>query len=226
MSILSPHPDVRPHVVRTDDAPPWCAIAIASAIALLALFARSMCAADAAAAFGYGPTVAGAIDRLLFSLFPHTDPIHLILNVLYLVCVGYFVEPMIGAVRTGCALALCHLAGGITLAFAADPHILETGASNAIHGLLACGYVVAMRASREPVIRIVCAAGLAYFAFMVIYAIHTGHMPWPVAFFVNCGWGHLGGIAAGAVLGCVLVPIRKPDAPSPRRVSQAMDPSG
>ncbi len=183
---------------------PRLSIAIAVLIVIANALMPDACTPAAGERWGLGPVIGSQWWRLFSAFAPHTNPLHLVLNALYLVSVGFFVEPMLGRLRTGLVLLGCHVAGGIAVLLLAPVDYFETGASNAIHGLLACAYAIGLLTFPSRPMRWMCVAGLVYFAFMTVYAIITGHMPWPIAFFANAGWGHLGGIVTGTIAGLAL----------------------
>lgn len=152
----------------------------------------------------------GEYWRLVAAMFLHIGLLHLILNVWALYQLGYVFEAMFGSARFMTVYFLAGLTASITSAIFLRDEGLAAGASGAIFGILGA-LIVAIR--RSPVWR---------------------HEPWTRGFTQQLmGWAalnviigfslpgidnaaHLGGFAAGLVLG--LIPHRVPPPPPNRMV--------
>ena len=76
--------------------------------------------------------------RIATSMWLHAGPVHLALNVLFLLLVGNMVERLSGPRRFLAVYLISGLAGGIVAAFMGEPQVL-VGASGAISGIFAAG---------------------------------------------------------------------------------------
>ena len=76
--------------------------------------------------------------RLVTSMWLHAGPVHLLLNVLFLLQAGSMVERLSGPRRFLAVYLVSGLAGGVAAAFIGEPQVL-VGASGAISGIFAAG---------------------------------------------------------------------------------------
>jgi membrane associated rhomboid family serine protease len=136
----------------------------------------------------YGPAVEhGSWWRIVTSGFLHAGWGHLFGNMVALVVVGALLGSVLGVVRTGFVYAASLLGGAVAvLLFDADG--LTVGASGAIFGLSGAGLVVAWRQRRWVILPFI----LAWVATNIAFTLSTPGVS--VA-------GHLGGFAAGMLLG-------------------------
>jgi rhomboid protease GluP len=136
----------------------------------------------------------GEIWRLATSVFVHADGVHLLVNALALLSLGWILEPRIGTARWLAWFAAGGIAGS-TAAFVAGS--AANGASGGVFALVAAGAIVGLRTwgtlSRSertmwgPVLWIALAVG--WLSTITVPAIDP--------------YAHLGGFAAGVVAGLV-----------------------
>jgi rhomboid protease GluP len=136
----------------------------------------------------YGPAVEdGSWWRIVTSGFLHAGWGHLFGNMVALVVVGALLGSVLGVLRTAFVYAASLLGGAVAvLMFDADG--LTVGASGAIFGLAGAGLFVAWRQRRWLILPFI----LAWVATNVAFTLSTPGVS--VA-------GHLGGFAAGALVG-------------------------
>jgi membrane associated rhomboid family serine protease len=152
---------------------------------------------------GYVPA-APSVEALFTSMFLHADPWHLIANMLFLFVFGPNVEWSLGHL----GYAIAYLASGVaaTLVFAAaypDTTVPLVGASGALSGILAF-YVLAFPRNRVRVLMWNRLVGFPAWLYVGIFVVWDNVLPLlrdrdesdPVAYAA-----HLGGFAAGIVLG-------------------------
>lgn len=133
---------------------------------------------------------AGEYYRLLTSAFLHEGVLHLLLNMYALYLFGPALEAALGRVRFA-ALYLVAALGGSAVSYAFSPPAQPSlGASGAVFGLLGAYFVVSRRLRRDTT------------PLLVLLAINLGY-----GFLVpRVDWkAHLGGLAAGALVGLVMV---------------------
>jgi rhomboid protease GluP len=136
----------------------------------------------------YGPAVKdGSWWRIVTSGFLHAGWGHLFGNMVALVVVGAVLGSVLGAVRTAFVYA-ASLLGGAVAVLVFDANGLTVGASGAIFGLAGAGLIVAWRQRRWLILPFI----LAWVATNVAFTLSTPG--------VSVG-GHLGGFAAGALVG-------------------------
>jgi rhomboid protease GluP len=157
--------------------------------------------ADKLIAWGadYGPkTLSGQPWRLLTAMFVHIGIVHLACNMWALWQVGPFVERLLGNASFAVLYLLAGLAGGLT-SLAWNPYIVSAGASGAIFGVFGAIVACLIRLRRQiPVsaLAVLWKSTLICVAFNVYLGITTPGID---------NAAHLGGLAAGLIVGLALV---------------------
>lgn len=127
----------------------------------------------------------GEVYRLLTSGFLHAGPIHLALNMFVLYLLGSIVEPALGHARFA-GLYVVSLFAGSFGALLLDPTRVTVGASGAIFGLMAAGFVIARQRGLPEVasqIGVLVAINL-----VITFSIAS----------ISVG-GHIGGLVGGGI---------------------------
>jgi rhomboid protease GluP len=152
-------------------------------------------------AFGanFGPLVAaGDLWRLVASIFLHGDPYHILVNGLILYVLGRRVEAFYGAWTTAAIFVISGVVGSI--ASATFSTTISVGASGGIHGLIGTAVAFAIRNPRLLRRPFRWRMGLLLFGALVVDIV------------IGTVWqrvdvlAHLGGLAAGLVMGWRLEP--------------------
>lgn len=159
--------------------------------------------ADSVLAWGadYGPrTLNGQWWRMFTSLFLHFGIIHLAFNMLVLANIGPFMESLSGRVSYLILYIVSGIGGGVA-SLAWHPTIVSAGASGAIFGLYGglLGFLlrhrnVLPRETLQPLSK----GALTFVGYNIIFGLRPG---------VDMA-AHLGGLAAGFLLGLFLVQQR------------------
>jgi membrane associated rhomboid family serine protease len=141
----------------------------------------------------FGPAIAdqGEWYRIFTSGFLHAGPLHLFLNMFVLYILGGILEPAIGAARLA-GIYLVSLVAGSFGALLLTPDELTVGASGAVYGLLAAGFLVARQRGVE---QLASQIGL----WVIINLAFTFSVP-----NISIG-GHLGGLAGGAAAAALIL---------------------
>jgi len=146
----------------------------------------------------YGPlTLHGQWWRMIVSTFLHFGIIHIAFNMFVLLNIGLFMERLAGRLRFVVLYLVCGL-GGSAASLAWHPSTVSAGASGAIFGLYGAllGFLLRHRGSIAPeALASQRKAALAFIAYNVLYGLRPG---------VDMA-AHLGGLAAGFVLGLFLI---------------------
>lgn len=154
----------------------------------------------------FGPAVAhGDWYRLITAGFLHYGLLHVAFNMLILYRLGQLLEPAFGRVRFA-LVYVAALLGGSLGALALSPRSLTAGASGAVFGLMGAA-AIALRRRGVNVLQ------TSIGSLLVINVILTFAIPG-----ISIG-GHLGGLAAGAVAG--LVVLQADDRPAAGAVAVA-----
>ncbi|HMD41390.1 MAG TPA: rhomboid family intramembrane serine protease [Candidatus Acidoferrum sp.] len=148
----------------------------------------------------YGPlTLRGQWWRMFTSMFLHFGIIHLVFNMVVLANVGPFMESLMGRAAYLILYVVAGLGGG-ALSLAYHPWTVSAGASGAIFGLYGglLGFLLLHRNVIAPaVLKSQTNSALIFVGYNVIYGFARPNVD--VA-------AHIGGLAAGFVLGLFLVP--------------------
>jgi len=146
----------------------------------------------------YGPlTLHGQSWRMMVSTFLHFGIIHIAFNMFVLLNIGVFMERLAGRLRFVVLYLVCGL-GGSAASLAWHPSTVSAGASGAIFGLYGAllGFLLRHRGSIAPeALASQRKAALTFIAYNVLYGLRPG---------VDMA-AHLGGLAAGFVLGLFLI---------------------
>ncbi|GAB3134577.1 hypothetical protein GCM10027289_26690 [Tsukamurella serpentis] len=117
--------------------------------------------------------------------FLHFGPIHLLVNMITLYIFGRDIEQILGRVRFVAIYAVSLLGGSAAVLWFGLENTLTAGASGAIFGLMGAELILTLRMRANPTALLVL-IGVNVFASFTIAGISL--------------LGHLGGLAAGAVL--------------------------
>ena len=147
----------------------------------------------------FGPLVAsGEYWRLITAMFLHGGFIHLWLNGLALFIFGIVAEKHYGSRRFAVIYLISGFAGGVA-SYGLNQGAVGVGASGAIFGVV--GALAGLLISRGRTMGRTGKRDLASIIVMIAINLAIG---WLLPFIDN--WAHLGGLAAGFVLGYALAP--------------------
>lgn len=144
-------------------------------------------------------TASGEPWRLASSMFLHANILHLLINLLVLFDAGRLYERMVGAWRFLLVYLLAGVLGGVA-SVAWNPWANSVGASGAIFGVLGA-LIAVMLSGRHPVPWPVLKNRATAVIALVAYSFIDSARGVPIDH-----EGHLGGLAAGFVLGFILLP--------------------
>ncbi|MPZ28117.1 MAG: rhomboid family intramembrane serine protease [Micromonosporaceae bacterium] len=134
---------------------------------------------------GFGGVAEGEYYRLVTSMFLHYGIFHLLLNMYALWIVGRALEPLLGRARFLALYLLSGLGGGVATYLFASMGTISAGASGAVFGLFAAFYILMRRLGRDTsMITTILVINL-----VLTFVISNISI-----------WGHLGGLATGAVI--------------------------
>ncbi|WP_295960896.1 rhomboid family intramembrane serine protease [Rhodoferax sp.] len=143
----------------------------------------------------------GQVWRLLTATFVHSGIVHLVMNMLGLWAIGQTAERIYGhRVFLGIYLGSALAASALSLHFSAQKTV-SVGASGAVFGLAGVVLVAVLR-HRDTMPRLFGKQMLRGIGFFVVYSLAQG--------FLQAGVdnaAHVGGLLAGALMGCIL-PVR------------------
>ncbi len=143
---------------------------------------------------------AGQYWRIFTAMFLHFSIAHIAINMLSLYFVGSAVEIFYGKWRYLLIYLLTGLAGGIVSYLLLPPNVLSAGASGAIAGIF--GALGAFFFINRRALGATGNAMLSQWGFWLL--INVG---FDFSFSGSIGWqDHLGGLAAGLILGLILLP--------------------
>jgi len=149
----------------------------------------------------FGPLVVeGEPYRLLTSGFLHAGIIHLGLNMFVLYLIGSILEPGIGTARF-VAIYFVGLLGGSLGALLLDPLQPTVGASGAVFGIMAAGFVVARQRGLDQL--------ASQIGLIVVLNLALSFRPG-----ISLG-GHVGGLVAGGLAALLITALER------RRVANA-----
>ncbi len=137
----------------------------------------------------------GEYYRIISGGFLHSGLIHLALNMLAVFFLGMLLERAIGGWRLA-GIYFVSLLGGSLGALILSPNELTVGASGAVFGLMAAGFLEARDRGRDDV-----ASQIGFY--VIINLVFTFSVP-----NISVG-GHLGGLVAGAVVTLFLARARR-----------------
>jgi rhomboid protease GluP len=144
-------------------------------------------------------TMSGEWWRLLTCAFVHIGFVHLAMNMVALVYVGAFLEPLVGTGRFAGAYLITAVTGSL-LSLAIHPDTISAGASGAIFGMF--GVLLSLLTTRliPPDIRkrLLLLMGF-YVVYNLLYGLKEG--------IDNAG--HIGGLIGGLAIGYLLYPMLK-----------------
>jgi membrane associated rhomboid family serine protease len=142
----------------------------------------------------FGPLVAdGEWWRIVSAGFLHAGPLHLAFNMYFLYFLGTLLEPEIGKLRFA-AIYVVSLLGGSLGALLLSPNAVTVGASGAVFGLMGAAILALRARGIDPMqsglgITLLLNLGITF----VIPNISIG--------------GHLGGLAAGGIVGYLMFEV-------------------
>lgn len=149
----------------------------------------------------YGPWFrAGQYWRLVMPMFLHIGFAHLFVNMIALVLLGSFLEPLYGYGRFTLLYVLSGM-GGSLLSMEASPHI-AAGASGAIFGIAGAMLVIGLLHPETVPRRWKNVFGIGILAVIIINLVF-GHFSQHID-----NWAHLGGLATGIVVALLIPPAR------------------
>ncbi|MDN6386667.1 MAG: rhomboid family intramembrane serine protease [Corynebacterium sp.] len=138
-------------------------------------------------------TADGEWWRLLTGAFVHLDPGHLLMNMLLIGLIGRELERAYGTLTMVVSMGLCAVGGGLAVMWL-QPDSLVGGASTIGYGMFAM--LVGLSLERRTDVR----APLVLIVVNLLYSVTAGGVSLP---------GHLGGLAAGALVAVVLTVVRR-----------------
>ena len=136
--------------------------------------------------------------RLLTAVFVHSTGFifHILLNMYTLWIFGQLLEPMLGRGRFFALYLISGLAGSVGVVLLAAPNTPVVGASGAIFGLMGAFLVIQRRLG----------GNMTQLLVLVGINLVIGFVPG-----LNIAWqAHVGGLAAGALVGLILIETRSP----------------
>ncbi|MEO6275053.1 MAG: rhomboid family intramembrane serine protease [Rhodoferax sp.] len=143
----------------------------------------------------------GQVWRLLTATFVHSGIVHLVMNMLGLWAIGQTAERIYGhRVFLGIYLGSALAASALSLHFSAQKTV-SVGASGAVFGLAGVVLVAVLR-HRDTMPRLFGKQMLRGIGFFVVYSLAQGFLQTGVD-----NAAHVGGLLAGALIGCIL-PVR------------------
>jgi rhomboid protease GluP len=138
----------------------------------------------------------GYYYQLFTSLFVHADITHIVGNMLFLLIFGLRAEEMFSLPEYLAVYFVGGLTGNVLSLFLLSANTVSVGASGAIFAMFGASVVYARRSVSQSII-----GALIYAFFLLFISAGVG---------VNI-FAHIGGLAAGLVIGYVLATRRKPE---------------
>lgn len=155
----------------------------------------AQCAASGAGSWQAGVS-SGAWWQPLTSVFTHTEPLHLAMNMLSLWFLGPPMEAALGRVRFLATYLLAGLAGSAAVMWLSDPQALTLGASGAVFGLIGSLVVVGLK------VRADLQVAFTWLGINLVYSFLGPGISWQ---------GHLGGLVGGALAAAIIVHAPRAD---------------
>lgn len=139
--------------------------------------------------------------RPFTSWIPHLDLTHLLWDVAYLSVVGVICEKLYGPWRVLEVFFLGTFVGS-WLSAACDSRFLEVLGSSAGTHAVAAYFCVreSLDANNGRIFRVLTFGLLGYLVYLTVHGLMYGAMGWPLGFFANSGFDHLGGIGSAVVV--------------------------
>ena len=138
----------------------------------------------------------GYYYQLFTSLFVHADITHIVGNMLFLLIFGLRAEEMFSLPEYLAVYFVGGLTGNVLSLFLLSANTVSVGASGAIFAMFGASVVYARRSVSQSII-----GALIYAFFLLFISAGVG---------VNI-FAHIGGLAAGLVIGYILATRRKPE---------------
>ena len=138
----------------------------------------------------------GYYYQLFTSLFVHADITHIVGNMLFLFIFGLRAEEMFSLPEYLVVYFVGGLTGNVLSLFLLSANTVSVGASGAIFAMFGASVVYARRSVSQSII-----GALIYAFFLLFISAGVG---------VNI-FAHIGGLAAGLVIGYILATRRKPE---------------
>jgi rhomboid protease GluP len=158
----------------------------------------------------FGPyTLNGQWWRLLTSCFVHIGIIHIAFNMWCLWSLGGLAERLYGRLTFACVYLLCGISGGLGSLYWHRVPTLSAGASGAIFGI--AGAVIASiklgEFSSSVMAQSTMRSLIAFVGYNVVFGLVSG---------MTDNACHVGGLAAGLVLGALIAKVAPEPRPMPR----------
>lgn len=137
------------------------------------------------------------LPRLLMAMFVHLTPMHIISNMLFLLIIGRYIEPVFGHIRFLLLYLTSGIVGDIFALRFSRPYSLTAGASTALFGLLTAGILLPYLL-HSPQLRYFGKQMLVLLVANIIIDLLTPSISL---------LGHLGGVIGGITFGYLLRPM-------------------
>ncbi len=149
----------------------------------------------------YAATRDGEWWRPLSSWLVHLDLEHLVIDLSYLLAVGFLFERRHGGLTLVVVFGLASVLSSWMCVFLDPYYVGALGSSAGTHALVAFFATWHLLREHRPLyVRLSWMIPLAYLTYLGIAGIVTARMGWPFGFFPNCGVDHLGAVLVAALL--------------------------